>query len=222
MHRARRDRAAGPGQGRAEGGCPTVGCGDRRSRSPRRSRSASSRRPVVGHASAGPRCAGEATHDSALKSWRAIAQRLAGPRLRAFDSVLARRRPGRAPRGFRGRREGNAAIRPERSTHAHTAAPCASSSPPAEKEQCSVKAARQLAYTPSGHHPRTGGRDRAPAVLDGRTHVAFWISAERVELHARLEIRRPKLGPFPLTRSLRDRQEPANLDFRARQQRRSR
>ena len=66
---------------------------------------------------------------------------------------------------------------------------------------------------------RASGRDRATSVLDGRAHVAALDPARTGDFHDRLDVRRPQLRPLP-PRTLRHREQPLNLDLRAREQRR--
>ena len=66
---------------------------------------------------------------------------------------------------------------------------------------------------------RPSRRDRATSVLDGRAHVAALDHLRTGDFHDRLDVRRPQLRPLP-PRALRDRQQPLNLDLRAREQRR--
>ena len=66
---------------------------------------------------------------------------------------------------------------------------------------------------------RPSRRYRATSVLDGRAHVTALDHRRAGDFHDRLGVGRPQLWPLP-PRALRDREQPLNLDLRAREQRR--
>ena len=166
-------------------------------------------------ARASPRCASEATHESAWKCRRREGQRLPSPRLRALRPFLLavdqREQPEASDVGVGDVRRVGSLGRLNR--HPARLVELAG------EKQC-LRQARQGAC-PQNIRGLLSRRDRAPTAPDGRAHVAALDHVRTDDLHAGLEVRHPKLRPLPPS-PLRDRQITLNLDIRRREHRRGR